>query len=65
MAEVRLVASRPTSEFSKRHGLVMRLKAEKEESHEYQVVHFGASDLLQFVLCSLREVAPGLKRSAS
>ena len=61
VAEVSLVASRPTSAFSKRHGLVMRLRAEKAESHDYQVVHFDASDLLRFLVCSLREVAPGLR----
>jgi hypothetical protein len=61
VAEVSLAASRPASEFSKRHGLVMRLKAEKAESHDYQVVHFDASDLLHFFVCSLREVGPGLR----
>jgi len=61
VAEVSLVASRPTSEFSKRHGLVMRLRAEKAESHDYQVVHFDASEILRFLVCSLREVAPGLR----
>ena len=61
VAEVSLVASRPTSEFSKRHGLVMRLRAEKAESHDYQVVHFDAGDLLHFLVCSLREVGSGLR----
>jgi hypothetical protein len=61
VAPVSLVASRPTSEFSKRHGLVMRLKAERAESHDYQVVHFDASDLLDFLVRSLREVGPGLR----
>ena len=61
VAEVSLVASRPTSEFSKRHGLVMRLRAEKAESHDHQVVHFDAAELLHFLVCSLREVAPGLR----
>jgi hypothetical protein len=61
VAEVRLVASSPTSEFSRRHELVMRLKAEKAGSHDYQVVHFNASDLLHFFVCSLREVGPGLR----
>ena len=58
---VSLVASRPTSEFSKRHGLVMRLKAERAESHDYQVVHFDSSDLLDFLVRSVREVGPGLR----
>ncbi len=61
VAQVSLVASRPTSEFSKRRGLVMRLQAEKAESHEHQVVHFDASDLLHFLVRSMREVAPGLR----
>jgi len=60
-AKVSLVASRPTSEFSKRHGLMMRLKAEKPVSHDHQFVHFDASDVLHFLVCSLREVAPGLR----
>lgn len=61
VAQVSLVASRPTSEFSKRHGLVMRLKAQKAASHDHQVVHFDSSDLLQFLACSMREVGPALR----
>ena len=61
VAKVSLVASRPTSELSKQDGLVMRLSAEKAESHDYQVVHFDASELLRFFVCSLREVGPGLR----
>lgn len=61
VAQVSLVASRPTSEFSKRNGLVMRLLAEKAASHHQQVVHFDASDLLRFLVCSLREVGPELR----
>ncbi|HET9024044.1 MAG TPA: hypothetical protein VFN64_05690 [Burkholderiaceae bacterium] len=61
VARVSLVPSRPSSEFSKRHGLVMRLKAERPVSNDHQVVHFDSSDLLQFLVCSLREVGPELR----
>lgn len=61
VAQVRLVPSRPTSEFSKRHGLVMRLTAESALSPDYQVVHFDATDLLHFLVTSLREVGPELR----
>ena len=61
VAQVRLVASRPTSEFSKRHGLVMRLTAESAVSPDYQVVHFDPSELLHFLVSSLRSVEPELR----
>lgn len=61
VAEVNLVASRPSSEFSKRHGLVMRIRAERAESGDHQVVHFDSQDLLDFFVYSVREVAAGLR----
>lgn len=61
VAEVTLVPSKPTSRFSTRHGLVMRLRAERMDSGEHQVIHFDSMDLLQFVACSVREVDPALR----
>ena len=49
VVEVTLVASKPTSRFSTRHGLVMRLRAERTESGEHQVIHFDSRDLLHFL----------------
>jgi hypothetical protein len=61
VAKVTFVASRPASEFSKRHGLVLRLEARSAVSNDYQVVHFDSSDLQNFLASSLREVGPQLR----
>ena len=61
VAKVTFAASRPASEFSKRHGLVLRLEARSAVSHDYQVVHFDSSDLQGFLVSSMREVGPELR----
>ena len=61
LARVNLVSARPTSRFSQDHGLVIRLVAEKEHSHDQQVVHFDECELLNFIGCSVQDVAPGLR----
>jgi hypothetical protein len=61
VAEVGFTLSRPTSQFSRRHGLVLRMRAQKADSDGYQVVHFDARDLLQVVVGSLREVEQTLR----
>jgi hypothetical protein len=61
VAKVTFMASRPASEFSKRHGLVLRLEAKSAVSHDYQVVHFESTELQSFLVSSLREVGPELR----
>ena len=58
LVHVDLVAAKPTSQFSKDHGLVLRLVAAKRHSHEQQVVHFDERDLTDLVEVALPQIDP-------